>query len=92
MNMPSQIRDPFYSTFAAVALAVACLGTLVPTDEEHAARATLSARAVPASTLSMAGHRTAAPADGQATTGVADTAAELADAALIVASIGSREY
>jgi hypothetical protein len=74
MNMPSQIRDPFYSTFAAVALAVVCLGTLAPTDDGQAARATLSARAVPA------------------TTAAADSAAELADAALIVASIGSREY
>jgi hypothetical protein len=92
MNMQSQIRDPFYSTFAAVALAVACLGALAPTGDEQAARATLSARAVPASTLSMAGYRTTAPANEQVTTGAADTAAEIADAALIVASIGSREY
>jgi hypothetical protein len=40
----------------------------------------------------MAGYRTSATAGEQATTGVTDTAAELADAALIVASIGSREY
>lgn len=92
MNTPSQIRDPFYSACAAVALTVACLGTLAPTDGEKAARATLSACAVHASTLSMAGYRTAATANEQATTGVTDTAAELADAALIVASIGSREY
>lgn len=74
MNMPSQIRDPFYSTFAAVALAVVCLGTLAPTDDGQAARTTLSASAVPA------------------TTAAADSTTELADAALIVASIGSREY
>lgn len=92
MNMPSQIRDPFYSTFAAVALAVVCLGTLAPTDDGQAARATLSARAVPASTLSMAGYRTAVSAAEQATTAAADSTTELADAALIVASIGSREY
>ncbi len=91
MNMPSQIRDPFYSTFAAVALAVACLGALAPTGEEPAAGTSLSARAVPASTLSMAGYRAAAPADEQTTADVADSA-ELVEAALIVASIGSREY
>ncbi len=65
MNMPSQIRDPLYS---------ACLGALAPTDGQKADRATLSSRAVRASTLAMAGYRTSATAGEQATTGVTDTA------------------
>ena len=89
MNDQRQPRDPFYSTFAVVALAVACIGAFAPTGDKPTAAPMASVQPVPVSMVWADPNPSSSRAVDQAHSELGGVSMAAADRALVGASIAN---